>query len=416
MNNNSYFSIRNEIGFALMLIGVQIGTAIRNAFGIELVNIIMATSVLCVLNFKNLFSIKMPSYNVFFSFLIIFQIIELLYASFCKKDISNLIPMHLYLMSIAIALSTQDKGKDFRYADVLFFYLGLFITIVVAYQATMGFTGIFTSNIFYREDIGTSQMEKGGDKITMGRAILFAVISSIVYTPRFKVEHVIRVICVIAAFVGLIMFNSRSPMVMSFMCLLVYMIKKSQLKSRVSFFSYRTFTKLFIYLLPVMVVLVITYLSVDYVAESIDNIFSSAIRGLLTLFGDKSMGVDLSADYRHEVIRKIGNADYSLFDYILGAGYFTIFIDIPIVQAFYDFGIWGIVYLFLLLIMPLFFLLKYNTSKAPVMIVLLFSLQYLFDQFYCGLPYWFFQYIPITLLSFFYYNSKSNLFLSTKNR
>lgn len=408
MNNSQYFSLRNEIGFALMLIGVQTGTAIRNVFGIELVNIIMATSVLCVMNFRNAFSFKFPCWNSLFLLIWIFQIIELIYSVNCRADISTYIPMHYYLLSITFALSSQNKGLDFRYSDVIFMYLSSFISIVVAFQATHGFVGVYTTNEFYQADIGASQLEQGGDKITMGRALLFSVICSIVYKRRLIWELFVKVAVIACSFVGLMMFNTRASMIVSIVCLLLYIIKKSQLISGAAFLSKRTFNLIFKYALFVTALLLIVYIQIDYVHEMVDNLFYNFTRGVLTLFGDNSFGEDQSTIYRHTVMRKISQTETSIGELLFGHGYYTIYIDIPMFQAFYDFGIFGILYFIILGYIPTKYILKYNTSKVPVMIILLFAVQYLLDQAYCGLPYFFFQFIPIILLVFFYNNNNSN--------
>lgn len=408
MNNSNTFSIRHEIGFALMLIGVQTGTAIRNVVGIEMVNIIMAVSVLCVMNFKNLFSLKFPCWNKYFLLLWIFQIIELAYSTYCTEDISKYIPMHLYLMSITLALSTQDTGKEFRYADVFFMYLSLFITLVVAYQATHGFAGVYTSNEFYREDLGHSQMEQGGDKITMGRALLFSIICAIVYRQKYKWELLIKALAVGCAFVGLMMFNTRASMAVALICLVVYIIKKSQISSGASLFSGQSIRFVLKYLILASVLLSVLYFQIGYVKEMVDNLFFNLTRGILTLFGDNSLGIDESTIYRNTVMRNIFQEDSSFLELLFGHGYYTMYIDIPMFQAFYDFGIFGILYFILLGYNPARYIIKNNTAKAPVMMVLLFSIQYLLDQVYCGLPYFFFQFMPIILLVFFYYNNITN--------
>lgn len=403
-----YFSLRNEVGFALMLIGVQTGTAIRNVWGIELVNIIMATSVLCVMNFRNAFSFKFPCWNNFFSLIWIFQIIELIYSLNCRADISTYIPMHYYLLAITFALSTQNKGLDFRFSDVIFMYLSAFISLVVAFQATHGFVGVYTTDEFYQADIGTSQLEQGGDKITMGRALLFSVICSIVYKRRHQWELFVKVVVIACSFVGLMMFNTRASMIVSIICLLIYIIKKSQLISGAAFLSKRTLNLFFKYSLFATTIFLIVYFQIDYVREMVDNLLFNFTRGVLTLFGDNSFGEDQSTIYRHTVMRKISQTETSIGELLFGHGYYTIYIDIPMFQAFYDFGIFGILYFIILGYMPAKYTLKYNTTKVPVMIILLFAVQYLFDQAYCGLPYYFFQFMPIILLVFFYNNNNSN--------
>lgn len=403
----SYFSLYNEIGFVLMLIGVQFGTAIRNVWGIELVNVIMATSVLLTVDYKNLVSFKFPSYSKFFALLWIFQIIELFYAAYCTRNVTQYIYMHQYLLAITFSLSTQTPNRHFHYLDRLFLYSSGFIAVVVAYQATMGFTGLYTENIFYNEYIGHSQMEEGGDKITMGRALLFSIICAIVYKTHYKFEYLVRILIVVFAFLGLFMFNTRASIVTAIICLVMYYYKKVT-------YNYGIEVKnplLKNFFFPVFITFsffLFSYYTIDYVHVTIDHLYESLTRGIFTYWGDYSMGEDESTSYRYKTIQKILTDQYSFKDILFGKGYYTIYIDIPMFQAFYDFGLWGILYFLILGYWPVKYVVKMNTKQIPVMMVLLFSIQYLFDQLYCGLPYFFFQFMPIILLVFFYNNNKNN--------
>ena len=121
------------------------------------------------------------------------------------------------------------------------------------------------------------------------------------------------------------MFNTRASMIVSIICLLIYIIKKSQLISGAAFLSKRTLNLFFKYSLFATTIFLIVYFQIDYVREMVDNLLFNFTRGVLTLFGDNSFGEDQSTIYRHTVMRKISQTETSIGELLFGHGYYTIY-------------------------------------------------------------------------------------------
>lgn len=222
----SQFTIKAELGFVLMLIGVQLGTAIRNVFHIELVNLLMVLSFLFVIDYRNLSRLRFPSWNKGFKWIIIFDIVEFIYLIFNFGAISEFLQYHLYLLFIIIAISTQTKDLHINRLPIFLFITTAFISITVGYQATQGFSGIYTENVFYNETTNSSGLAEGGDKITMGRALLLCIISCIVFFFKGKYFPIICSGLIAVSFIGLFMFGTRASMACAFLCLFLYIGKK----------------------------------------------------------------------------------------------------------------------------------------------------------------------------------------------
>lgn len=400
------FSIRTEIGFMLMIVGVQFGTAIRNVFHVEMVNIFMILSVLLICNVANLYHLKFPSWNRYFGLIILFNFVELFYLMFNSDVASETLQYHLYLIASILAISTQNRNLNIRYLSYIIFAVAGFITMVIGYQVTNGFIGVFLENVLYDSETGTFGLAEGGDKITLGRAMLLCIVSCFVFFLKRKYFPILCSGLIALSFIGLFMFSTRASIGCAFLCLFLYLGKK---------YGFNIFaSKRLKLILGVVFILVLgLYVSDTYIQESLDNFVTGTLRGVFTMFGSNEYGIDESTITRYHTMKKafsFWNAEnFSIITMIFGHGYFPFYIDVPVIQAFYDFGCWGFLYFFIMIVLSARYIMKHTHNDA-IMIIQLFAVQYLLDQFYCALPYYHFQFMPLVLLLFFYSNNKENFY------
>lgn len=395
------FPLRVEIGVVLMMIGVQFGTALRNMVPSipNISNIIMMASVMLVCNYSNLVKSKFPCFDKRYIYLLLFECVVLLYSCIEVDDpVGNGIKyriMSLFLILSVFVLSSNKKKLKFRYLYIILFYSSGFIATIVAYQATKGFTGLYLENVFYNALEDTSGMAEGGDKITMGRALLLCFLSAFFYKPRYKFENILRIVFLVFPFIGLFMFNSRSPLMVIFICLLLHlwkMIKNKEVK----------ISKILQGTAIVVVMMLIAYMSLDYVAERINSMFESVKIGVLTLVGITQQGEDVSTATRTGLIDSIVKPSLengNILNYICGFGYYH-YLDIPILQAFFDFGIFGFLYFAFMIRGSYLYIFKKRFYGTQAYIIQLFAVQYFVDQFICDTPLCSFAYMPLIILIF----------------
>lgn len=400
------FPLRVEIGFMLMIVGVQFGTALRNVLHVEMVNIFMMLSVLLVCNGTNLYRMKFPSWNRYFGLIILFNAVELFYLMFNSEAISETLQYHLFLICSILAISTQNRNLNTRYLSYIIFIAAAFITIVIGYQVTNGFTGLYLENVLYDSETGTFGLSEGGDKITLGRAMLLCIVSCIVFFKKKKYYLILCSGLIALSFIGLFMFSTRASIVCAVLCLFIYLGKKYG-------FDIFTTPKLVLSIFIVFVTVSVLYLLNPYVQASLDHFLTGTLRGIFTMFGSDEYGTDASTITRYYTMQRAfsfwEDENFSIITMLVGHGYFPFYIDVPIIQAFYDFGCWGFLYFFIMIILPVKYIMKHTCNDA-IIIIQLFAVQYLLDQFYCALPYYHFQFMPLVLLLFFYSNNKGNYY------
>lgn len=415
--SNIAYSLRTEIGFAFAIIGIQFGTAVRNVLpSLDLGYIFMAMSILCIIDYKNLF--KGSFLNVFspgvFSVLFFYflTIIFLLFSTISQDnrfidsyilEYNKLLRMSLYVIIFIFCLTTQRR-KQFINFPRLLLYITAFINIVILYQVTKGFTGIYLENVFYNAIDNTNMMAEGGDKTTMGRALLLNIICCMVCKHQNKFEYIARIFLTISALWSLFMFNTRASIVCSFICYMTYLWRMHSI-NKTAFVTKRNILRA-VFAIFLLLLLIISIPQLQEQLEHIYNNILSGIFGFMGLVPGGDVVYDDSANVRLQAMRNFTFFDEDNFlSFLWGHGVLRTFIDFPIIQCFYDMGMLGFIPYFIALILsPIYILKNYNSSEPSILILQLFSIQYFFDQFYAGLPYWSFQFMPILLLLFFYKN------------
>ncbi|MDD4993941.1 MAG: hypothetical protein PHR83_17100 [Paludibacter sp.] len=401
----------NEIGFALMLIGLPFGTAIRNVYPkLELVQLIFALSFLFIVNYRNLFRFIFPSYNKYFTYIFLFNFISFLYLLLFPSHYQSLnkqiIVMQLYIFAVIIALSTLNRNLNLINLDRYLFYISGFITLVILYQVTRGFTGIYLENVFADSTLKTNRMEHGGDKTTMGRALFLCFITAIVYKSKNNIETLIKPILIVSVFLGLYMFNTRASIVVCLLSLLIYFWKKHQIG--IGIFHKRNSIIIYTFVAIILIFFsVYLYQSNIYFYTMINVMIENIFNGLSSFFG--SSKTDESALIRKGNMIYFQNAmnDLNPFQLLFGRGFIVRFIDVPFMQAFLDLGLFGFFfYTISLIYLPLKFIFVKLTSISHIIIIQLFAFHYLVDQLYAGMPYWSLQFMPIILLVFLYSNNR----------
>lgn len=397
MEKQRYFENRVEIGIALLIVGMQFGTAIKNVLGgLDLVNFIMILSCVLIINYKNLFCLRFPRFNLLSVILIIFQLLMFIYGIVCKSENYTFFLYNFYIIFIIIGLFTQEKQLQYnKFFKYMFFICG-FISLVIFWQATDSGTRFITS---YHET-GKLWLKFGGDPITMPRVLEIDIIINLLYQTKNSIEKILRVFFTFTSIIGLLSFSNRATIIITIIvvCIYLYIYQKKKLKK-----TLKTYLLISIVIFISIIALLILYKCNRYFYTQINTLTNSIKVGVSTFLGKETNSIDLSAQNRVLMRRKIFNimkTNFGIINCLIGYGYNKYYIDMPILQAFFDGGFLG---LFLYGFYTLYIPLKEQFNKKNttfIMFIKLFSIQTILDQFYCGLPYYFFFFIPAILILF----------------
>ncbi len=399
---------RYSIGLVFVFIGMQLNTGIKNLIpGLDIVGIIMLVSVLCLIDYDNLCKIKFYKNGVALGIVLVFQLLLVLYSLACDNHTPQLLIYHGYLIALILALMTQSITPKFEKFPAVFFYLNGFIALIVLYQATDGFSRLVVSF----DNTGKLWLSEGGDPITMSRTLVMAIISVFIYKKKNIPVMVIKCIIVIASWIGLFSFGNRATILGAIIVSILGSISvESQDKNQ------KKFQRWLIKFLMMLVVIYVVFTN-EYVSNKLIHFSDNLVIGIKTYFGDFSSGVDASTSTRHmlrgQVIKDF-NSRFGIMTMLFGLGYYYIYLDIPLMQAFIDLGCIGFVfYMFCVLVYPLkyyyrCFVKRIKTDNVVVWTIVLISIQSSLDQLYCGLPYYYFLWTPSIMLMFFDWHRRKN--------
>lgn len=173
------------------------------------------------------------------------------------------------------------------------------------------------------------------------------------------------------------------------------------------YYAYLNFTAKRSWIIAVVIVGVITipvigsFVNLGGIGDYFDNI----VNGVKNIMGDTSVSDKIgSAIMRYqtrlqayEYIEK----NFYLHNYLFGAGYMTLGrqFDNPVLQAYLDMGIIGILgYVYLVIVFPIVTMIKKHNNTTVFFILV--SLYNVFSCFSSGYPYFWSKYTPICLLIF----------------
>lgn len=399
-----------EIGIVLVMVGMHLGTIIRNIIpALELVNIFMLLSaVLIVCGFKFSAFNSFPHKTALF-LLVIYHITMAVLAKIYDYNSApfnvSCVAYHLFVPIFAVCLVSSRSApiNTTRLLRILFYTTG-FMAIALFSMALDASGSIMNIS-------GRLTLPHGGDPIALPRSMIVYFIAALLYKAQNVLESCLKVVFSFCAFISIMAFNTRAVYVGLLLVLVIGLIKKTQVEKATSRQQIAAFVTVF----SIVILFVILYLTNDFLRIRFDEIIQTTQRGILTYFGDTSMGSDMSTSYRHEIRQTIYSDisnNFSIPSLLFGfAEYMKYYVDIPILQAFYDGGLFfGAIYFYFTfyIVAKHLFLYKGEVSQLQLLF-LLFSFQYLLDQFYCGLPYNYYMWTPGVFIWVFFSKKEKEL-------
>ena len=400
-NNENLRELKKSLGLALVFVGMQFNTALKNVIiGIDMSAIIMILSACLLMDTKRFLRIVM-SWKM--CVLTLFEVILLILAIMSKYSTTQLIEFQLYLLVLTYVLATNKEYIKFRYFGRIFFWLTGFISVVVLYQATRGFTRID----FEFANSGKLWMSEGGDPITMSRALEMTLIACLFYREKNPIEKVISFVYVVSAFVGMFSFSNRSTIVCSVVVVSILFFKEMKRKNN----------KInLIVCIMIVIAAILLLMRENTFLNKIEMLYKSVISGIGTLFNIGTVTIDSSAQMRVTILNEMKKEFSTNFlrNLFMGLGYNYRYVDRPIYQAFFDLGVLGFsVYVYFLLFVPIRVIVKclkdnFVYNDAWIFIVYA-SIQCIVDQFVTGLPYYYFIWTPTVFFLFSMTNYNNTL-------
>lgn len=387
---------RQAWGVALVVFGVLLGNTLYEFVGksINLVNCSMMLGALLIVDYNKLLKLKMPRLKkslipYSFQFYLLFIFIFFRHLSVTESWVSDLAYI-VFAIFLITALASNPYYLNWGKILGPCFLLASMIVILI------GLVLLKSGNVFN----GRFRFSSGADPLQMGLGLTSCFAVFLVFESKNISVKLLKIVDMALLVVEEFAFSCRTAIFICAIMFLVYIV----LKLQINWIKYKNLLEAIhgiIFRIAIMIfVFGMVYLYVPGIREVIDNMGSYMLKGVLTLYGNNSLGRDASALTRvytqHKAWSIILN-EKNILKVLFGHGYMTMYVDVPILQALLDFGIvgWGL-YFYTVVVYPicatfnrtkLYMASKCDEYYNQYLIVILWSLTAIGKQLSSALPY-----------------------------
>ncbi|MFB9110940.1 hypothetical protein [Flavobacterium gyeonganense] len=380
------------LGISLSLIGVPLGMYFNYLFPfIKWSPVFMFLSVALILSYKNLFAGRLPSFNKWFTIIIGYQLLMLLYGLFSVRMNSQYLSFHIYIILLVLALASNKNNATYDKIILFTFYISALCTFLGAYFIWKGLvTGEEAWQL--RQDQQDYALE--AFTIANGAIINYACVLCLRFKNKF-IKIFLSIVFALDIYV-LFMSTKRTPVFVAIIIAISYLYKTGSVNKTLVLQYFKT-------LLLTLIAFIAAYINIEDLQKIIDKFTYEFYSGVFNIFGNTevrdSSGSAIARYTAREWAYNYINNNFDFFNYILGAGYMTRWIDNPLLQSFLDMGLIGLfMYIMLILIFPI----KSYFSIANILALFAFLLcvYNIMVSISSGNPYIYMKHIPIVFLAF----------------
>ncbi len=381
-----------SIGLALSICGVSIGGLLKVAIGINLSWIsilIISVSIISLINWHGIRNFRKVSKNIFFIY--IYTVYTLTLALMSNTGMMDgtvgIIYQLAYFIQIILVWGIDDDFDLALFLEYAFWIFGIGTIFSFLIISTHGFSGGITSLLAKTEDASAVS------RATTGFIAFCGFTSALVYEPNTKFRKITRIAFLIFSIIVEVISARRSVLIVLFFVLIVHLVTTSKLKNidRKRFFS------AFGAIIALTIVLIIIYNNNADIRNSTDRTVNLLINGINTYIGKDNS--DMAAGYRRTRLDTIPDQFFnnsSFTQIVFGRGYNTDWLDIPFMQAFWDLGLLGGIFFFIIQgIIPLRYTLK-RIEDPAIKFAQYYTLLRVVQNFSNGTPYG--NFLPVVML------------------
>lgn len=383
----------HSIGIALTATGIPIGMYLNQFLPIvKWAPVIFSMSIILIINWKNVFKFKFPSKNKIFNWIILFQIVMLIYGLNSGTMTTQNLSFHLYICALCFALMTLSANNINDKLPVYIYLMSLPCIIL----------GVLVCQLHWVSGEEAWRLREYSENFVIEPfAVANGAITNIFAACCvFRKNIIFKMFCLISIIAGFyILFESdkRTPVVVALIGILYFMYCKRMM-------SVNIVSKNMIYIFILIIIFIIGYLTIPYLTYKVDTMFENIISGIANILGDTSVSDSRgSGIMRYERRLKVYdyiNTHFTPINYVMGGGYFIMWVDNPLLEAYLDMGILGGFLYFLIILYYPFKIIKRKINNDSIILFGCTALYAMLSVFNSGTPYMAIKYIPVCFLAF----------------
>lgn len=388
---------KTSIGAALTITGIPLGMYLDFFFRIRInwTVLFMALSLLLVLDRQNVFRKRIIVYSQVFSWIIILQILMILYGFVSERMTSQFFSYHLYVLGLLYAyLSVTDFS---RYDKVVQW---IYITSIpsILFGVVCCLTGLASveGEQLFKQTFGEDAYNL--DPLTISSGVLNAFFSLFCFLKKDRRWKFFMVVTTILGGYVLLDCGKRTPMLILMIGIVVFCYMKGY-RIKISPSAIKG-----IYIVTLL--MIVSYFEIEFVNEKVNSIVLSTYEGLRGLFVNETRITDIPLSVYERIQNREWAVNYILndfkwYNYILGGGYFLNWIDFPILQSYLELGMLGCFLFFMIVVLYPLRVILMKINDVAVIFGVLISLYPMFAIISSGTPYHPNSYVSVMMLAMF---------------
>ena len=391
-------NILYSFGIAFSLVGVPLGMYLNQMVGgTKWSPITMAISILLLVRWRGLSGVVANLSKTPLKWMVAFQLMMIVYGMFSDNRMTGqYLTFHLYIIVLCISYASHKNFDFVRLIPKSTFFLSFIASSLGAYFCSLGMVVGDDAYILKQTDDDYAL-----EMFTVAGGALTNYFAALTFKKERVWEKFIFAIAVSMDIYVLITCTKRTPVFVAIVGTVLYLYKSGFVKKHTLWKSAK-------YILLAIIGLLYAYFSIDSFQIGMDDMFTRLYDGIRVLLGDESAknihdSAQARVAFRGWAYNYIGQ-QFSVFNYIFGAGYMTKWLDVPILQSYLDMGILGIwLYGYLVGWTLLRSLFKKHINKIGIF-ASLSALYVSLSMFNSGNPYQYVKYTGACFLIFVFYS------------
>ena len=334
---------KNSLGLVLCTCGISIGGLVKVIIGrnISIISIVIsAFSVLLLFNFSSFKELRRVPSHVLSIFC--YTIYTLILALFSDTGIwDNTVGIGyqiVYFVQILLLWGLNNTFDEDSFLRINFWVTG--IATILSLIVVIKYASIDSLGILLTKTESASMVSRA----TTALIAFCGFAGSIVYEAKTPANRICRILFIIISVAVMLISTRRNVLLAVIVSVIVYFQNKG-IERKVNRSHLLRGLEIAIVLL---VVFMIVYQTNDAVHGIIDRGVQSLIRGVRSYLG---LDYDMAVSYRRNRIETIPSEyinNSTAFQFLFGRGYNTDELDIPFLQAFWDMGLLGGIWFFVI--------------------------------------------------------------------
>ncbi len=386
-----------EFSLTLIIIGGQLGIYMNLLLvNWDWNNKLMLIAIALLPNWKNIITLKFPSFSKRMQLMALFFTIVILYILWNPMN-DYRIRMFLFVFAMLIGLASLNI-QDLRFNSIIkqVWFLSFVCAIVGYYlnQSGMMLDIMDSSNSNLAEIARLSALVVGSGCCT-------GIAAALCYPVKSKYMRWIIISSIVVQILVLLFIGKRTPLITGVLCIMAFLITRSRA------IDIKWIGRVFV-MLGILVAVFVALDSVLDLSKMGNDIWVYTISGIHDIINGTTSSGNISARYRYFYINNGLNyiiENFRWYNYLFGAGIEAAkMTDVPLLQSFVDMGLLGfLIYLYYVVILPFKSIFGKEGRSKFIMFAALLCVYSATSCMNSGYPYGLNQLKPTVFLCFALY-------------